>query len=75
LLAKSCSDSILEKISKISGAPNSRGSKTDSSLVEVKGTSSTCVLLEVAFHDNASDVAWMEKNWDNIATAIADGIK
>ena len=38
------------------------------------GAVAPSVIVEVAFHDNPSDVAWMLGNWNAIANAIADGI-
>jgi len=46
-------------MSNITGAPKNRGAKSDK-LVETSDTKATAILLEVAFHDNTSDVKWME---------------
>ncbi len=71
---KTCATSLMTEMTKITNCPKNRGSKTDT-LAETRDTTAVAVLIEVAFHDNTSDVKWMESNWSNIATAIANGVK
>lgn len=43
-------------------------------LAELARTKSPAVLIEVAYHDNPQDAAWIENNLDAIAEAIVHGI-
>lgn len=66
---------ILDKIVTVPGCPKSRGIKADSTEYgELRQTVAPAVIVEVAFHDNANDAAWILNNMDAIAQAIADGI-
>lgn len=51
-----------------------RGVLFTSSLYEIIRTNAPAVLLEIAFHDNPDDAAWIINNETEIAQAIADGI-
>lgn len=71
---KSLGAAILKKLKLISGAATGRSNTASSSLVELSTTNAPAVIVEVAFHDNQTDVNWMLSHWDDIAQAIADGI-
>lgn len=68
---KSLASNIESKLKALYGS--SRGIKTDS-LKETKETTAVAALIEIAFHDNETDVAWMKNNKQKIADAIVDGI-
>lgn len=51
-----------------------RGVLYTSSLYEIIRTNAPAVLLEVAFHDNPDDAAWIMNNENQIAQAIVTGI-
>lgn len=51
-----------------------RGVKFNPRLYELSNTNSSAVLLEVAFHDNAEDAAWIINNIEAIGTALAKGV-
>lgn len=71
---KRLAQNIIAEIEDVSGCPTSRGIKASTSYAELKQTSAPAVIVEVAFHDNASDVSWIINKMDAIAQAIADGI-
>lgn len=64
---------ILAEIAALPGCAPSRGIKTETKK-EVQQVKATAVLIEVAFHDNAEDAAWIVRNMDSIAEAIVTGI-
>lgn len=64
---------ILSEIAAINGCAASRGIKS-SALYETSNVTSTCTLIEVSFHDNAEDAAWIVSHMDDIAEAIVTGI-
>jgi N-acetylmuramoyl-L-alanine amidase len=66
--------SILTKIKAVPGAATGRTNKSSTAYSELNNTTAVAVIVEVAFHDNLTDVNWMLSHWDAIATAIADGI-
>lgn len=68
---KSLASNIESKLKALYGS--SRGIKTDS-LKETKDTKAVAALIEIAFHDNSSDVKWMKDNKQKIADAIVSGI-
>lgn len=70
---KRLANCILYEIADISGCAASRGLKSDS-LLETNNVTCTCTLIEVAFHDNAEDAAWILSHMDDIAEAITTGI-
>lgn len=51
-----------------------RGIKIGSHLYEIRKTVATAALIEIAFHDNADDAAFIINNIEAIGTAIARGI-
>ena len=51
-----------------------RGVKFNPGLYELRGTTATAILIEVAFHDNPEDAAWIVNNIEGIGIAIAKGI-
>lgn len=51
-----------------------RGVLYTSSLYEIIRTNAPAVLLEVAFHDNPDDAAWIMNNENQIAQGIVTGI-
>lgn len=51
-----------------------RGVKIGSHLYEIRKTVATAALIEIAFHDNADDAAFIINSIENIGTAIARGI-
>jgi len=70
---KRLAQAIQTKLEALKGS--GRGIKYSTSYYELNNTNAPAVIVEVAFHDNQSDVNWMMANWNNIAQAIADGIK
>jgi len=51
-----------------------RGIKFNPGLYELRNTNAPATLVEVAFHDNAEDAAWILENIENIGVALANGI-
>jgi N-acetylmuramoyl-L-alanine amidase len=51
-----------------------RGVKANNQYTELAGTNAVAALIEVAFHDNAFDAAWLVANIKPIGEAIALGI-
>ncbi|AEE95801.1 N-acetylmuramoyl-L-alanine amidase family protein [Mahella australiensis] len=51
-----------------------RGVKQGNHLYEIKNTIAPAALIEVAFHDNPQDAAWITSNIEPIGKAIAQGI-
>jgi N-acetylmuramoyl-L-alanine amidase len=51
-----------------------RGVKFNPSFYELRNTNSPAALVEIAFHDNAEDVAWIMNNIENIGVALAKGV-
>ncbi len=47
---------------------------TDDELAELVRTKAPAVYIEVAYHDNPQDAAWIEANLQRIANAIVEGI-
>lgn len=71
---KALGAAILKRLKAISGASTARTNKGSTSYAELNNTSAPAVIVEVAFHDNSTDVTWMLNHWDDIAEAIANGI-
>ena len=71
---KRLAQNILAEIEDVSGCPKSRGVKGSTDYAELKQTSAPAVIVEVAFHDNASDVNWIIGHMNEIGQAIANGI-
>lgn len=71
---KSLAQKVLDKVAAVDGCYKSRGIKATTTLAECKKTSAPTTLLEVAFHDNKDDAAWIIDKMDDIADAIANGI-
>ncbi len=71
---KKLATKIITKIENVDSCPPSRGIKATTNLVELNDTKAPAALIEVAFHDNKSDVEWMLNNMGKIANAIANGI-
>lgn len=65
--------SIYESVAKLTPSQD-KGIRVRSDLYEINATKAVCVYLEVDFHDNLESQKWIERNMDNIALAIADGI-
>lgn len=65
---------ILASLKQVPGAATGRSVKASSSLAELSQTNAPATIVEVAFHDNATDVAWMLNRWNDIAAAIRKGI-
>jgi len=65
---------VIGEVANVSGCPSSRGLKSSSGYLELKNTVAPAVILEVGFHDNTYDAAWIVSNMDAIAGAIANGI-
>lgn len=70
----SLATSIINEVAAVDGCPTSRGLKNTSGFYELSQTVAPAVILEVAFHDNTYDAAWIVSHMDDIAQAIADGI-
>lgn len=51
-----------------------RGIKVSPKLYELNATKAQAALLEVAFHDNPADAAFIMNNIQNIGVALAEGI-
>lgn len=51
-----------------------RGVQFNPSLYELRNTTAPSVLVEVAFHDNPDDAAWIMNNIENIGIALAKGV-
>lgn len=71
---KRLAQNVLDQVTAVDGCFKSRGNKATTSLKECKNTSAPATLLEVAFHDNKDDAAWIVDKMDDIAAAIANGI-
>lgn len=71
---KALAQKVINEIVKVPSCPPSRGAKATSSLKELNQTNAAAILIEVAFHDNTSDVQWMLNNMNAIANAIANAI-
>lgn len=71
---KSLAQKVLDRVTAVNGCYKSRGIKATTTLAECKSTSAPATLLEVAFHDNKDDAAWIIDKMDDIAAAIANGI-
>ena len=71
---KRLAQNILAEIEDVSGCPKSRGVKGSTDYAELKQTSAPAVIVEVAFHDNASDVNRIIGHMNEIGQAIANGI-
>lgn len=72
---KSLAQKILTRLKAIPGASTGRTIKPSTSLSELSQTSAVATIVEVAFHDNQTDVDWMLSHWPDIAQAICDGIE
>lgn len=70
---KRLAQAILDEIVDVSDCPPSRGIKSSTGYRELNQTNAPAVIVEVAFHDNLSDVNWIINNMDAIGRAIADG--
>lgn len=51
-----------------------RGVKFNPSLYELRNTNAPAALVEIAFHDNAEDAAWIVNNIEAIGIALAKGV-
>lgn len=51
-----------------------RGVKFNPSLYELRNTIAPAALVEIAFHDNAEDAAWIINNKEAIGIALAKGV-
>lgn len=65
---------ILYNLHLIPGAATGRTIKSSTSYAELSQTAAPATIVEVAFHDNQTDVNWMLNNWNRIAAAIRTGI-
>lgn len=64
---------IYDEVSRITPTAD-RGVKNGNHLYEIKHTAVPAALVEIAFHDNPADAAWIKANIENIGKAIAQGI-
>ncbi len=71
---KKLAQKILTELKAISGAATGRTIEPSTSFIELSQTSAVATIVEVAFHDNQTDVDWMLSHWSDIAQAICDGI-
>lgn len=71
---KRLAQKLLDEVTGISGCPGSRGIKSTTTLKELKNTAAPSALIEVAFHDNQTDVNWIIGHISEIGQAIADAI-
>jgi len=71
---KRLAQKLLDEVTGVSGCPGSRGLKPTITFVELKNTSAPSALIEVAFHDNQTDVNWIIGHMSEIGQAIADAI-
>lgn len=51
-----------------------RGVKFNPSFYELRNTNAPAALVEIAFHDNAEDAAWIVSNLEAIGIALAKGV-
>lgn len=51
-----------------------RGVKFNPTLYEIRNTNAPAALVEIAFHDNPEDAAWIVGNIEAIGTALAKGV-
>lgn len=51
-----------------------RGVKLNPSLYELRNTNAPAALVEIAFHDNSEDAAWIVGNIETIGVALAKGV-
>lgn len=65
---------ILYNLHLIQGAATGRTVQSTTGYAELSQTTAIATIVEVAFHDNLTDVNWMLSNWNNIAQAIRNGI-
>lgn len=71
---KRMADILVNNFKKISQTPNLVTAVPTTSLGEVSRTVAPSVLIEVAYHDNPQDAAWIKNNIDSIANTIATSI-
>lgn len=71
---KSLAQNVLDQVTAVDDCYKSRGIKATTSLKDCKNTSAPATLLEVAFHDNKDDAAWIVEKMDDIAASISNGI-
>lgn len=64
---------IYDEVTKITPTAD-RGVKNGNHLYEIKHTVAPAALVEIAFHDNPQDAAWITSNIEPIGKAIAQGI-
>lgn len=64
---------IYDEVARITPTAD-RGVRQGDWLYEIKHTKAPAALVEVAFHDNSDDAAWIKANRDAIAEAIAGGV-
>lgn len=71
ILARAIYDELIRVYYNKSGG---RGIKVDYRLKETREVQAPAVIIEVAFHDNVKDAAWIINNTPTIAMAIKAGI-
>lgn len=67
-------DRIAREMKKIYPDPAKVDTVATATLRELRRTNMPAVLVEVAYHDNPEDAAWIEENIDAIAQALTKGI-
>lgn len=66
-------NAIYENLSPITPDTSDNGVRYRDNLYELNNTKAVATLVEVSFHDNPDDAAWIMSHIDDIATAFAKG--
>ncbi|MCI9121949.1 MAG: SH3 domain-containing protein [Oscillibacter sp.] len=62
---------IAAELRKIYPLPNKVTTRSTTTLGEVSQSNAPAVLVEIGYHDNYADAAWLEGHWDAIAQQLA----
>lgn len=71
---KEAADLIATQLKKIYPLPDQVNVSTNTHIGEVRLPHATSVFIELGYHDNPDDAAWIKNNLDNAARAIAQGL-
>lgn len=71
---KRAADIIADNLKKIYPNPDKVRALPTTTIGEVRKTRAPAVLVELAYHDNPEDAAWIRNNTDEIAENLADSI-
>lgn len=64
---------VYDRVARLSPMPD-RGVKSDAKYVELNRPKAPACIIEVAFHDNAAEAAWIRDNTGPLGLAIAEGV-